>query len=447
MSRRAGRRGARRRPRTAGPDDAVSSVVSAVLVFALFASAFILWTATTLPVWIKDREATHQQEVRAELSGLQAGLDRLASVDERGPITASFPLGAPPVPLVQTAPSTGALAFEDGLAFTAAFTDPRLHEVDGVGRGLPSVPASGTLGGIEILAALQVRLTTTVGDSAEAWVQAAASDGTDTITARVRHVGSGGSEACAGAALEVRVTGAGPPTSTILHCGVGTDLTDQVVDVLDPRVPFAGALARLDPPLDLTFTSGTAGPGGPTVSAHYAARWSDADGRLRVAGDGESDPGFTLDRAGGLVVFRPQNREFVEQAVAWEGGAVIVAQPDGMNVAVAPGFTLGKDGTTGFLEWTFVDLDGSGSVQGTGTAQVSVTHVATSETVLSADSAVFTLVSPHAEAWRAFLGTQVAAAGADATVGGTGDTATLTLGSSTDWLLRVRLVSAQATVA
>lgn len=116
---------ANRAPRSKGfadEDSGVSAVIGAVLVFGLFSSAFIIWSFTTLPVWIADNEAQRNDDVQQSFSTLNDGLNLLAASGGSGPISASFPLAADEVPLLQPAPSIGRLYHDDGFAWDATYS-------------------------------------------------------------------------------------------------------------------------------------------------------------------------------------------------------------------------------------------------------------------------------------------------------------------------------------
>ncbi|HLF16721.1 MAG TPA: hypothetical protein VI796_04735, partial [Candidatus Thermoplasmatota archaeon] len=126
---------ANRAPRLRQADEAVSSVVAAVLLFALFTTAFALWTLTTLPQWIADREERHMETVKERFDTLKAGLDAVSGTGSTAPVSAPIPLAAEKVALLQRSPATGRLAFVDGLSATASFTSPELFLVGGQAAG------------------------------------------------------------------------------------------------------------------------------------------------------------------------------------------------------------------------------------------------------------------------------------------------------------------------
>jgi hypothetical protein len=104
------------------------------------------------------------------------------------------------------------------------------------------------------------------------------------------------------------------------------------------------------------------------------------------------------------------------------------------------------------LSWTLVDLAGSGAIGGATDATVTIGHTASTDILLTATGATFTVTSPSAAAWRAFLSDQVLVLGAGTavTVGGSGDTATLTLAASggvSIWNIHLRLIQGTVRVA
>src|SRR6185436_15286537 len=102
MTPRAGSRRAAHRTPLGHDDKGVSSVVSAVLLFGLFTTAFTVWSFTTLPKWEADNEQAHHRQVVEAMAGLEAGLSGLSGRNDPGPYTGVVPLGTPAVPLLQS---------------------------------------------------------------------------------------------------------------------------------------------------------------------------------------------------------------------------------------------------------------------------------------------------------------------------------------------------------
>lgn len=442
-----------------GGDAAVSSVVSAVLVVALLVTVSTLWTVTTLPQWVADREEDHARSVQASFSALQSGLESLSAADDEGPSTVPVDLGPRAVPLVQPVAASGELRVADATTATATFTDESILLVDQSPVGEAQEPiaegAGEEVAGIELLQALVVLLETSdVGNDDEAWVEVVADDGDDTVTARMTHAGklagAGPNEAgCLNSELRLEVTidiaPVAPSTSVqALLCELAEDLTGYSLDLVSPAYPFADAVARLATPFTLTLTD-DAGGGSAAADGYYSLAYVDADGQESGVGGGQPTD-YTMDVQGLRLVYDPAYREYTDHAVAWDLGGVALEQADGQAMVGAPSFDLVVKDGRGTLRWTFVELEGEGSRSGGGQATARLLHERTSEVVLSATGASFSLDTPSAAAWRSFLATEVLVAGAsaDAAVGGAGDTATLTLSTSevAEWRIHLRVLHA-----
>ncbi|MEK6975230.1 MAG: hypothetical protein AABY18_02695 [Candidatus Thermoplasmatota archaeon] len=438
-----------------GNDEGVSSVVSAVLLVALFTTAMTIWTFTTLPVWIQEREANHQGDAQEAMGQVKAGLDALAAQDAPGPSTTVFDLAPAKVPLLQGAAASGHLAYEDAtFAVQVTFTGAVLHLQDGVAVGVPAEPANGApITDVTGLEAFSLGLQSgSVDNNDLSWVEAVADDGAGaTVTARLTHDADASPAGCGGPGIILTVTAATGTRTVPLLCDVDIAVPQYSVDLL-AQPAFASALRDLEDGYTLTVTDGAVGA---TVAGTYAAVWTDVDGLQHAAGAGAATT-YSLDRSGGRIVFDPRYQRFPSQTLAYEGGAVLASQGTlGGVVLVDPGFDLEVDATTGtgHLRWTVVDLTGSGQRAGSDTATVSVRHDGSSDLLFEVTGATFTLDSSNAAAWRGFFADRILASSSEdaAASGGSGDAATLTLSAGgatgvSSWLVRLHVVDAEATV-
>ncbi len=423
-------------------DEAVSAVVSAVLIFALFTTVMVMYSVQTLPQWEADNEHNHQLGVVQGLGGLRTSLEGLASRHDPGPVSVAVTLGTPTVPLLQTTPARGTLAATTsgtaaGLIVSASFPSAALFLNDGAAAASPSQgvstpPCSGNC--IVALEALLVAFTTT--NTATATVTATASDGVNPNVVAVLSLSA--SAATCGTGNEVAIT-VGPATSTLL-CTTGTALSGYRVDLLNPLYGFASAAARLKAPFALAFTTGAQAAG-----STYTAVWQDTSGMESTKGTGVSTT-FNPTHTGDRLVFSPSYFHYPNQEVSFEGGAVVTAAGGTVaGVTVAPSFTMKSVGGTNYLRWTLVEMTGSGSVGGTQDATASLTYVGQTDVLLAASGASLTLTTPNAMAWRQFFSDQILVSGAGAVAGGSGTTASLTLTSA--WLIHLQIIQASFKVA
>lgn len=453
-------------------ESAVSAVVGAVLLVALFTTMATLYTVQTLPEWKADKEHNQQLLVQNALGGLRSDIDALAAREGGGPVTAVLPLETPRVPLLQQTPARAAVAIEDG--FDASFTfptSPTLYLSDGASTAtpsltsgvVPSAPCSGkcveSLRGF-VLGVATSGVTGTVTGTVT-FVDSATSPAT--VTATVSHLASGGT--CPG---EVRVT-VGSVVTPLLCTGSGTGAVGSTaspyrVDLLNAAYTLSGALARLTPPLSVAFSTGGAGPGSITIG--HAMVYDDTAGVLRVTGTGTSTATPVLPIEGRRLVYSPGYHAFPNQDLVLEGGAVLVdsgAQAQAMAGEAALSF--GASSGVGSLDWTLVDLDGEGAVGGAREATVTATFDSLEDVVftlpsscpLASPCATVVLTTPGAKAWGDFLTLQAGLAGLSDSVTATTDTAagTTTLRLASDpalavtggWVVHLRVLHATLDVS
>lgn len=438
-------------------DDAgVSPVIGAILVFGLASTAFMLWSVTSLPEWIADNEQARNEQVEARFASLVSGLDGLSASGDAGPITATVPLGAQEVPLMQPAPSLASLRVEAGTAWTGLFNGTTTHLQDGDVLGVPQEPMPSSIAAAYSLSALEVAVSSSgVGDGDAAQITVLAYDGNENITLTYGHVGRDvlpAGDPCKNEGgiqygVESSVIGAIVAPQTII-CTNLLDSVNHQLDALDLQYRFATSLDRLTAPFALTFAEVTSG--GASVTGTFGAGWDDAAGRPQIIGTGVATGDIAQDASGSRLIFDPVSLHNVDQDIVWEAGGILLAQAAGGAVARSPDFQLTVDGTVGHLRWTVVDMGGNGEISGAGTATARVTHTRTQEWLLSADTASIDLATSYADAWESFLEKKILAAGTvDAATGRSGDTVQISLTDSvvTEWRVHLRIIHADVVVS
>lgn len=434
---------ANRKHRTFRPDDAaVSAVIGAVLVFGLFSSAFVIWSFTTLPVWIADNEYARNEEAVSSFSSLRNGLGLLAAENSAGPITASFPLSADEVPLLQPAPSVGQISYDSGFSWSASFTSPTSYMVDGVVDGMPGTSANG--GSESNVANLQVLDIAYTGGAGTSLTITATDGNGDAVTGTLA-VTAGGN--CSTNSLTFTATSDFTSSSRVSADCVGS-LTDYRFNPLDSQHGFANQLNRLAGTFTLDFTTST--------TSTYDAVYVDGNGVTQVTGSGTVCGGTECDRSitGGRIIFDPISLHAIDQTLVWEGGTIIREQGDGQTIISAPDFDLVVDGTTGHLRWTVIELGGTGALGGNGNADVVLTFTGVDERLVGTNSdGTIVIQSTYSEAWANYLDSQALVAGATANDfavdDGTTGQVTITMDTVDDvtqWLVHYRVISATVVV-
>ena len=444
-------------------ESAVSAVVGAVLLVALFTTMATLYTVQTLPDWKADKEHNQQLAVQAAFGGLRSDIDALATREGGGPVTAVIALETPRVPLLQQTPARAALRLEDGLAATFAFaTAPTLYLSDGASTATPAlsagvVPAAPCAGACIasvdgfVLGVATSGLTGTVTGTVTVTDSAASPA---TLTAQVAHIASGGT--CPG---EVRLT-VGTVQTPLLCTGTGTAVGSVAspyrIDLLNPAYTFSGSVARLTPPLTVAFDdpSGTG-----TMTVGHAMAYEDSSGVLQVTGTGVATAAPVLPIDSQRLVYSPAYQSFPSQDLVLEGGAVLVdAGADAQAMAGQAPLAFGLGGGVGSLDWTLIQFDGTGAIAGAREATVTATYGGAEDVVftlpaacpLGTPCATVTLETPGAAAWGSFLTLQAGLAGVSDSVQVATDpvagTATLSLGSDPalavtgGWVVHLRIL-------
>lgn len=444
-----------------GHDDGVSSVVSAVLVFALFSTASMLYALNTLPDRIEAKEAENQGRVREAFGSLKANLEALSAAGDTGPVSATLPLAAQPVAFLQRGQMTGSLQVQEG-AFGLNASWPAgtvAHLLNGQAVGAPTQAMPGTLSNVASFRSLVLGMQSNGinGGGRTATLTATASLGGTTVTATLTHSSAAVGICGTGASITYALQVTGQATRTrSLACAAsssaGSAGDPYRLDLLDDSLGFNGALARLGGPFSLTLTASAAG-GGASVVGTFSAVYLDAEGLVQVAGTGQAYT-TVLNQTGDVLRYTPNPFRYVRQEVAWQGGAVVADQgPTSQAIIAAPAFVLDASSSRGHLQWTVATLDGHGSRGGSDVATVTLTHTSTNDLLLAATQPVtLTVTTTDPQAWVGMINASRLLGGLTSTqvmaTAGNG-TVTLTLvptAGLSAWTVSLRLVQGQVTV-
>lgn len=448
----------RRRPGQDAADSGVSSIVAAVLLLALFTTAFTLWSISTLPGWIADREEAHAQGTEEAFRALQASAEALSASDDVGPSSVTVDLGASRVPVLQRVSASGELGMAGSVRWQADFTGEGVLVANGATGVLPTEAVTDgtgdTLAGVYDLEALVVFLETEgLGNKEMTWVDIVATDADGkTVQARFVHetADSGNSDAmtagCRSGELRLEVTSTTVPAidyTQALLCSVADRLTGYTIDLARDFFPFKDGLDGLEAPYTIHVEESDG-----RAQASFGAVYVDSDGASQGVGSGTAGE-LALDETSAVLGFDPGYQQFAGPGPTWELGGLVLEQADGMAVASSR-FDLAVDGPRGTLDWTVVVLGGSDGQAGDGPVSVQVRHASTRDVLLTAGAADFTVASDHAAAWRSFLEDRVLLAGAEdsATVSGSGTAARLQLGGAvTEWTIHLRVIRVEVAIA
>lgn len=434
-------------------DEAVGPVVAAVLLLGLLTVVSAIWTASTLPDWITEREDEHREGAAAQLLGLRDDLEAAAIRDSRVPATMSLDLAPSAIPLLQPVSARGTLSLEPATGVATSFTDVNLLVGSGqlLGPASEVVPQSPgedpvTYEDAQRLEGLLISLTATgTTASKSAWVTMEATDGSSTVRINMTHQ-NGVSCQNREVRLTVEVVGEPPRYDQAVSCGLGNNIVEFEVDMMDPQYNAAGALNALDVPFDIALVGG----GESFDEAFHAIWWINAQGD-QVIGTGSGTTHITVARQGQALTYDLRAQGIYEQDLILDAGGLVATQPDGAVVMAAPGFTLSGTPAEPRLDWTFLVPSGTGSREGTGAVAVTASLADHVDALFEVDAATnpgqLTFTSAHAAAWKALLDDHLEFTGLDllASVATNGDDVTLDIMDGA-WTIHLRIITADLEV-
>lgn len=349
-------------------EDAVSTVVSAVLVFSLITVVLGVYLSTIVPDQIADAEAVHMRRISSSLADMAAQVEGTITLGREGEFTTQVDLGATNIAGGLLKQSSGSLRLIEN-AFFANFHCPIPKLLARNGNAAPggtSVALGGPGTTLDSLVALELRLTayTFVVDPVPTneVARIEVNSGTN-LVARFEMVLVAEENPHRVHVTVIDSTGFNkvydqpflidPPTLVSLQ-----------INVLDPTYGFSSLIADAASPLTLSSV-------GPGAASLYAVYWK-TDGTLRTLGTGRDVPGgFQRTLLPSTLIYRSSNSEFMDQTYSLEGGGIVLSQANGEYLNLAP-FSITKNGGNPILRLSLVNFTGTGQVSGSHRATVSL---------------------------------------------------------------------------
>lgn len=342
--------------------EAVSVVVSAVLVFGLIMMVLAVYTATIVPDQIRDAEAAHMRRVNGALGDMATRLGQASSLTGGGQFSQQMDLGTTSVPFFAAVESTGQLGVADNAFFSSLSCDTtNLVARDGAAApGATFATANESMAVDEVLVLEFLVTSYDPGEESPVTtsVAAAGPDGStlgtfqlvlDQSTATVRTLDGDGA-----LVVEQVIQQTGGPIDSLR------------VDVMDRIYGFASLLEDAQGERTLTFSSSTG-----SVTVYSVGRA--ADGTIVTKGSGRAlSPGFARSVNSASLVYTSHNHRFMDQTYALEGGAVVLSQDAGDFLTVVPFRIVNPSAGTPHLDLNLINITGTGDTTGTHRATVSV---------------------------------------------------------------------------
>lgn len=364
-------------------------VVVAILMVSLFVSVIVLVQVYYVPNWMKDREASHMDTVANQFSQIKASIDIESMAQRDMSLINSITLGSKELPFFVSARAFGSLNI-----LSTANSD---FQVGISGNGLPAtsmsrdVTANQTIEHVRSLSSFDLQLdigNVNDGDRFNATAGGAA------LSVLVTDTDTGGY-------WQIELTVSNISGSTVYDQSIawipqGVNADNYSVNLLSDDYKFSThVLPYLSSPYDMTFNSSNFNGGS------FAIRGS----RYAGAMTGIMQPG-----AMGTIQYTSENAYFVDQTYIYEGGAVILNQPQGQAVISAPGITAsnvtGPEGTRHVYDLTVVDVTGGAgknSVSGYGTYSIKTNYSSKQTDAAVASNLTVTINTNYPSAWARYM--------------------------------------------
>lgn len=412
----------RRRRRDSEP--AVSSVLGAILVFGLLVVTLVTIQVKFVPVWDRDREAEHMQAVGNQFGQLKSDLDRMA--DNRTVVPISDPLTLEPAGgfrFFRGARLPGDLSLEPAAAGTGlrlSTNQARLLSENGqslfVGSESWTAFVTGdTLNNVGQVQNLRLRISTpadwNTGDSVTMTVTNAtgAYAGKLVVTNINRGVASGGPTY----SFRFETFAASSTTIPVSIREVSFSKENpppyQYFNLLDEDISlFKQVLAGAQAPATLTMTRFN-------MDASWTAAYTAVNpsgGSTQVGTSGTLVPDFNRRLLSGSLTMASNNQHFVEQSYTLEHGAVILSQPDGDVMFVAPSMSANVVAGIADVRWVLPAIQGSATtISGPTSASVTAQPGGSSSFVATMPCLHVELTTRHGAVWAQYWTTLFQEAG------------------------------------
>lgn len=418
--------------------EAVSSIISAVLVLTLFTAAFGVWTVETLPEWIGERENAHANDISDAMGGAMSDILAASNAGRGSQVSLYLSLAPEKIPLVQAAQASGELEVIDGFAY--ALNAPDHAVVMSGGAMTTNNHAATAVDNVASLLALEWKVT----GAAELHAVARCAPTPPAVTCSPTYTATdyirAHTSACSSGVRTITIyVEASPARTTPIVCS-GTDVVDLTQDAI-----------RFDAFLDTTQAAVDIGAwdGSDVTDATVAAAWTDTAGRPHTtAAAASAGPWAESGTDLKSILYSPSYHSIDDREVLMEAGAVIHQQGDLAAMATPPSLVLGATSTEGSLRWAMVVFDGEGNVGGSSSAKATYAITSTSDRVLripsgGATDTTLTMTSRAPSAWANGWADAATLAGVSSSYFATsvaGSDATLTLKSSIPWTIHLTIV-------
>lgn len=403
-------------------EDAVSTVIGALLVVALAATLFAHVQLEHVPVWEARAEERHGDAVQARLADLRASL--VSGDGTSAEAGVAIPLRPASGIMGPGNPTSDRVSFDQGVSFSlnlSRFVDPNATSTETPSTWSEDwVQGSDPIEDVEEVYNFRLRIEE-VGGNSPGHVRVVAKDASD------RYVGN----------FTVRQEPDPPQSHVFIETTDGNEvvhydnpvalhlnkkISPYWVDVMDSEYRYDGILANAAKPLTFEIQENV-------LRAEYTISYSEttATGETKVVGGTGEPVDVDILHAGGRIEHQVERSHLVRQQWVLEHGALILRQPDGAMFQVPPRLDLRERAGVFHLSGVLPMLEGETTgIGGAPSAQLDARPIAGQVWHGMTARLVLNITTAFPGLWTDFLARELHEAGAPA--------ANHTLTSGTDWV-------------
>lgn len=416
-------------------DEAVTSILGAILVVVLLVGVLVTIRLQFVPVWEENAEAAHMLQIENELSTLRAQMDRQTGNTSTGNVANQITLGQSRVsmfaqralpPFLSFAPTPAKALTLDAENMTVFLSNGTLIPL--ADNEWVEITATTFVDTVQKVLALRLNVSeissSNIGDSVRIVIEQGNGNyggefRLDVEKSQPNNV--------------IRLSTRNAAGDTIFSVAKnellgGQTFSPYFVNVMDDDLLFDQVLEAAVKPLSLTLFNNGFG----TASYSIVFFEGDGSGSVLVGGGGVSVKNFVRSFNGGTLTYAANNNFLVAQNFVIEHGALILQQENGAVFKVNPGFDVVQVGQTTGVSFTIPTMKGSEkSFSGNLVSIVNTQRSLGQSFSAVTDAFNVTLETGYPDLWADFFRDEFADAGLlegdDFALDVTGDTVTLSV--------------------
>jgi hypothetical protein len=399
-------------------DEAVSTVVGALIVTAIAVGGLTLYQLTVVPNIEEQTEADLMDTIAHGMANLDADLLRQLRETSAAPLSSPITVSADTPPFVPQSTHTGALSFEPGTASTT-ITSPDLRVVSrngsavlsGSGGQWETVQNGETIDDIAGVIGLRIKIADpNPGDEDQLTIEATDADGNYAGDLKlVTEINQTDLD------LVVQTREPPSPGTVVFHnhiLSIHQERWDANywIDAMLDLYWFDLQLANADKPAQLTFGI----PTGSELDSEYKVSYDKrvAPGLTTTVGAGETITDYERSTGTGTISYEAQNEHFPDQTFSIEHGALVREQANGSTFLIDPPLDASAGGGVVKLGLDVPVLEGDeNAVSASGVATVRTTTSSHETMSATAPNLTLSWETEHPQAWERFLDDELTDAG------------------------------------